>query len=642
LLLENIKLLFNNELRKVILIVLLFIFSESYPQSIIIENDFEGGNIEVLFVDSLDNIISVTPEYKNNDTRAAHFFFKTKGFNTSIPLTIILYTDESYYAPEMIGYSTDLIFWDRIQADRFSGYNKYTQLINSDSVYFAIGYPYVYTDMINLVNLIQFHPYSEISDLTISEGGKEVKLIKISDPEVDDSAKILVWTIARQHAFECNSNYVIEGLVNYIVSESFEAKRLREQAIIYILPVMDVDNTYDGGTGKDQLPVDFNRNWDSTSYWNAIIAVKELIGVTASSNSFEFFIDSHNPWPSNINPLNRLYFYTTYESGPRSYNIDFYRDVFEEISGYSIGRELIYPTIGQTAMDYIDSMYAVGMNVSMETGWVERPDDSLWTIERYVLNGFYLGEAMSDYINNLPLPGDIIIDNRDSDYVNIVGDWFSSTYIEGYYGEDYIHDDNNGHGTKSVNYLLNLSEVGFYEVFLRWTSHSERADNVPVNIFHSEGLTELLINEEKKGAGWVSMGIYYFDNNSVQKIVILNENSNGYVIADAVRLSPRKTNVSEIKPTNEVSSPVYFKLSQNYPNPFNPTTAIKYQIPELSFVNLKVYDVLGNEITTLINGEKPAGSFEVEVDGSELTSGIYFYRLQAGSFVETKKMVLIK
>ncbi len=100
-------------------------------------------------------------------------------------------------------------------------------------------------------------------------------------------------------------------------------------------------------------------------------------------------------------------------------------------------------------------------------------------------------------------------------------------------------------------------------------------------------------------------------------------------------------NTSSIeKNNNEMISD--YHLSNNFPNPFNPTTKIKYQISELSFVSLKVFDVLGNEITTLINEEKPAGSFEVELDAAQLPSGIYFYRLQAGSFVETKKMVLMK
>jgi len=106
------------------------------------------------------------------------------------------------------------------------------------------------------------------------------------------------------------------------------------------------------------------------------------------------------------------------------------------------------------------------------------------------------------------------------------------------------------------------------------------------------------------------------------------------------------------------SEPVYsFSLAQNYPNPFNPGTKIKYTIPsngkgEMSNVVLKIYDVLGNEVVTLVNEEKPAGSYEVEFsakgryasggNASALSSGIYFYKLQAGSFTETKKMLLMK
>jgi hypothetical protein len=88
--------------------------------------------------------------------------------------------------------------------------------------------------------------------------------------------------------------------------------------------------------------------------------------------------------------------------------------------------------------------------------------------------------------------------------------------------------------------------------------------------------------------------------------------------------------------------PEGFSLDQNYPNPFNPTTKIKFSIPELAFVTLKVFDVVGNEIETLVDQEKPAGSYEVQFSAIDLPSGIYFYQLRAGNFVETKKMILMK
>jgi photosystem II stability/assembly factor-like uncharacterized protein len=85
-----------------------------------------------------------------------------------------------------------------------------------------------------------------------------------------------------------------------------------------------------------------------------------------------------------------------------------------------------------------------------------------------------------------------------------------------------------------------------------------------------------------------------------------------------------------------------FSLSQNFPNPFNPSTSIEYAIGSMQFVTLKVYDVLGNEVVTLVNEEKPAGEYKVEFNATGLPSGIYFYKLVAGEYTQTRKMILLK
>jgi photosystem II stability/assembly factor-like uncharacterized protein len=85
-----------------------------------------------------------------------------------------------------------------------------------------------------------------------------------------------------------------------------------------------------------------------------------------------------------------------------------------------------------------------------------------------------------------------------------------------------------------------------------------------------------------------------------------------------------------------------YNLSQNYPNPFNPTTTINYAVPKACIVSIKIYDVLGREIETLVNDEKPKGNFKIDFYGGKFSSGIYFYRMQAGDFVETKKFILLK
>jgi len=85
-----------------------------------------------------------------------------------------------------------------------------------------------------------------------------------------------------------------------------------------------------------------------------------------------------------------------------------------------------------------------------------------------------------------------------------------------------------------------------------------------------------------------------------------------------------------------------FRLSQNYPNPFNPTTVISYELPANAAVRLRVYDILGREVETLVNKSQAAGGYSVTFDASKLPSGVYFYQMKAGSFISTAKMLVLK
>lgn len=93
---------------------------------------------------------------------------------------------------------------------------------------------------------------------------------------------------------------------------------------------------------------------------------------------------------------------------------------------------------------------------------------------------------------------------------------------------------------------------------------------------------------------------------------------------------------------NFINTPIQYELFQNYPNPFNPNTKITYSIPYSSFVSLKVYNILGKEIATLVNEEKTVGKYEVNFNAKNLSSGVYFYRIEAGKFLDTKKFILLR
>ncbi len=121
---------------------------------------------------------------------------------------------------------------------------------------------------------------------------------------------------------------------------------------------------------------------------------------------------------------------------------------------------------------------------------------------------------------------------------------------------------------------------------------------------------------------------------------IVNNCPQGWSVGDAGAIAKMSSTTGIINYNNEV--PVSYNLSQNFPNPFNPSTNIKFSIPKSGIIMLRVYDMIGKEIATLVNEFKGAGNYIVEFNASNLPSGTYFYRVTSGDFVDTKKMFLVK
>jgi hypothetical protein len=119
-----------------------------------------------------------------------------------------------------------------------------------------------------------------------------------------------------------------------------------------------------------------------------------------------------------------------------------------------------------------------------------------------------------------------------------------------------------------------------------------------------------------------------------------------YSIKIAAATYGRGVFISDRATINSVENDNYlsksFNLFNNYPNPFNPVTTIKYEINEPGFISLKVFDVLGSEVATLVNEDKVSGSYQIQFDASKLPSGSYYYKLSDGKYSETKKMILLK
>ena len=196
-------------------------------------------------------------------------------------------------------------------------------------------------------------------------------------------------------------------------------------------------------------------------------------------------------------------------------------------------------------------------------------------------------------------------------------------------------------------FSIGPNNIDYYLILGEWNFIAVTFDTGFVNLYYNGDL----IYTDTTIIKYTSLNEYGTDDIHIGRYRTGNPSYSFKGGLDEIRIYNRALSESEInniyiQVTSVENSldriPMQYMLRQNYPNPFNPSTKLKYSIPELSSVTLKVYDVLGNEIVAIIDEEKPAGNYEVEFDGSELSSGVYFYRLQAGDFIKTKKMLLLK
>lgn len=210
---------------------------------------------------------------------------------------------------------------------------------------------------------------------------------------------------------------------------------------------------------------------------------------------------------------------------------------------------------------------------------------------------------------------------------------------DGFFSVEYIYSTINGGNEWTRKQFLNkgsLFDVGFLNSQIGWT------------IGNSGKIWQTIDG----GNSWNIQNTN--TDATLGKITILRKEKAAYVFGGAeynysiytkpfVLLYADLSNISDVNENeNENSIPVKYNLSQNHPNPFNPSTTISYQLPVYSQVILKVYDLLGREVAILVNENKPAGHYKVEFNAGKLTSGIYFYRIEAGSFSQTKKLLLLK
>lgn len=262
------------------------------------------------------------------------------------------------------------------------------------------------------------------------------------------------------------------------------------------------------------------------------------------------------------------------------------------------------------------------------------------------------GNQIKFYTNGLPAGSSTInYPSNANSYLSIgCRQWLSNNLIEFFNGKiDEVKIFNTSFSdeqiwdmyksTTSAPNLLspqNNSTVNSLIPFLVWDS-LVTATNYTLNISTDSLFNNIILSQNSNQASYLVESGVLNDNTDYYWRVRTNNNGGISPWSETFMFKILLTDVED-----EDQLPTEFALMQNYPNPFNPSTRIKYSVPQSSNVELKVFDILGNEVATLVNEEQSAGNYKVNFDAAGLSSGMYFYKLQTDNFVETKKMLLLK
>jgi photosystem II stability/assembly factor-like uncharacterized protein len=294
------------------------------------------------------------------------------------------------------------------------------------------------------------------------------------------------------------------------------------------------------------------------------------------------------------------------------------------------------------------------------------------------LNGFACGSSFyktTDSGNNW---SEIILPTVTFVSIVSIGDkcWLA---IDGMFGKSILHSSDLGVSWIQTHYspIYYISDIFFVNENIGWAcgvgSLLIKTNNGGVGNISIPGIPELIFPEN--GSSYIPIPVeFYWNeiNNSFFRLQISFDESFNNICVDTLLIENRiyatleeytsyywrvrgenilgnsdwsETRTFSTGQTVGVDNDIFvnnFKLYQNYPNPFNPNTQIEYSVAEYGLVIIKVYDMLGGEVITLVNEKKPSGKYNVEFDGKNLPSGIYFYRMQAGKFSDTKKFILLR
>ncbi|MFA6617571.1 MAG: phosphodiester glycosidase family protein [Candidatus Neomarinimicrobiota bacterium] len=236
----------------------------------------------------------------------------------------------------------------------------------------------------------------------------------------------------------------------------------------------------------------------------------------------------------------------------------------------------------------------------------------------------------------------LIIDTEDPNYVSRAGSWFASAN-SGYWGDTKALLGGVGDGSSICRFYTALNETSSCDVYAWWVADPNRSSDSPFVIIHQDGRDTVRVNQQENHAKWNYLGNYTFTSDPEMAVILSNLTSKGnYVVADAIKLSSNSpitiAESTSAKPCVSLDP----ALLSIYPNPFNPYTVISYDLPIESDILLRLLDLNGNTLNTIINQKQVAGHYNIFLDGSDYPSGLYICALSYEGKQINKKITLLK
>jgi hypothetical protein len=296
-----------------ILFPLLNIHSALGGDLLSVHADFEGGSVRVLEIDQQARSIRFMPGGDPERGWPCWWYFRIDGMTPGETLRLQLQGSNAtlpkpdgqvskplspaWAMPKQATFSTDGAHWGHTaEGTRTDAEMVYQLQVPADSVFVAWGPPYTPKTATAFVRTMgESSPLADAQELCRSREGRSVPMLHVSEGNLPAEKRFGVWIQARQHAWESGSSWVAQGVGEWLLSENDDAAWLRQHAEIFLIPIMDVDNTATGNGGKDALPHDHNRDWSAEPHWNEVVAAQRKVNDLIAAGRMDLFVDLHNP-----------------------------------------------------------------------------------------------------------------------------------------------------------------------------------------------------------------------------------------------------------------------------------------------------------------------------------------------------------